>query len=404
MKKTLLKLRSTETGSTQVSLAWVSSAEVAKECVDFSSEVIQASISEWMSLKKTVNYSEMSEFFKNLNRFVKIGAPLIDSLKICAAVSKKPFFKGILCEIVHEMRFKGIGMASVIARDYISVFGDSTTAIMQSAEVSGKIGEVFSALSARAEVSRRLSKEMKAAMIHPICMLIFALICVLGILVFVIPTVTAAFSGMDIELPALTVFLMQLSSALRNNAIIMSLCALFPIFAIFLIKKIKGHGKLLREFGAKIPILSNFIKQVSLLDGFMVIALMIRSGTDLVESHALAVRAVSLDLHQQYFSFITDKIRSGSNLVQAYQRAAPILGNTGAEIAMLVQVGDRTGALADVLEQIAEGFDEGAQISAKALPKVIQPFLMVFIFAVVGLMALAIYLPQIQMVIKTLEK
>ena len=405
MKRSLFKFTANDKALNETHLVFASSLHAAEECLNaHTAYTVKApSILSHLNLRKTINLKELGMFFKHFHRFIRTGAPVIDSIKICAHIAREPFLKGILSEISHKMRTQGMGMGDIIAHDYPGIFDPSIVAIIRSAEVSGKVDEVFDTLSRRVEGSHKLSKQIRSALAYPTCMLLFALASVAGMLLFVIPNFANAFSSMDIEMPALTALFMGLSDILANQSWLLIALVGFLFFTFSWINKHK-NSQLVQGMASKIPFLSGLLSDLSLFNGFNTLALLIRSGTDLIESHKLAAQAASLPTHKHYFSTLEAKIRSGISLSAAYLEAAHLIGKKGREIALIVRVGDSSGTLPEVLQDLANGLEEDANLKAIAFPKMIQPFFMVFLFGIIGLMAAAIYLPQIQMIIQTIQK
>jgi len=178
-----------------------------------------------------VKDDELVMMTRNLGSMLVAGLPLMRALTVIERQSKNPRLKGVMKDILEHIN-KGEQFYQTLAR-HPKVFNDLYVAMMQAGEESGGMSEAFHTLSIQMERSSSLKKKIKGAMMYPSIVVIILVIIGILMMIYVMPSITATFEGIDAELPGTTMALIAVSTFMSNN-IILTFVSLFSFVGGFI--------------------------------------------------------------------------------------------------------------------------------------------------------------------------
>lgn len=404
-KPQLIKLKATISDREEVLLFFAQSKDTAIASFDESVKVeeINPGIVDKLRASRPPSLAEISLFFSNLEKLTRTGISVIDSIKICIGSARTPKFRGALCDLYGAIKNEGLSLSEAIERTHPDTFGETAVSIIKSAEISGKLNEALCILVKSMNSSSKLQKQVKGALVYPIAMLVFSLLSLFVILLFVLPKMESTFESMGANLPPLTAFMLKMSGIMQSQTWILLILALALFGTIKFIKSRKDSAPI-RYILSKTPIINDLQKEESLLKSFQVLSILLKTGSSLPDGHTIAVKVARLKEHKIFFDKIKTALEEGKSLTSAYQENQWMLGGRGKEIAQIVKIGETSNSLADILHALSGSLEESAAVKAEMLPKFIQPISTVLLFAVIGIMAASIYLPQFQLVMQIMER
>ena len=337
---------------------------------------------------------------RQLAILLEAGLPLVRALRTLEKQAKNPAVRKILGKVASSVE-GGSGFSEALAQ-FPSSFDNLYVNMVRAGEASGKLDLILNRLAAFREKAAKIAGKVKSAMTYPVIVLTIAILMTAGLMVGVVPKFEKMFQGMlgeGAQLPALTQFVVDISRSLQENIIIVVAVVIVIIVGIKLAGKTAGGKLFFDTIKFKMPLIgplvsknaiSKFARTLGTLTGSAVPALdalkIVRDTAD----NALIAKAV-----QQ----IHDAVKEGETMssVLSSTNVFPVM------VVSMIEVGEETAKTPEMLEKIADTYDEEVDNAVAALTSMIEPLLMMFLAVVVGGIVIAMFLPLIK-IIETLSQ
>ena len=325
---------------------------------------------------------------KNLSGMLKAGLALSRALSVLEKQAKNKKLNDILVSLKKEIDSGGTLSSGLIKYPNIfsSLFVSMVSAGEESENLSGALGEVGISL----EKSHSLTKRVKGALIYP--GIILCAMIIIGILMFafVVPTLANTFMSLNVELPASTHFIISLGTFF-SNYLIFSFILLIAIGALAAwLFKTKFMAKYIDFVILKTPVIGKLSKQLNTARTARTLASLLVSGVSIIRSLDITKDVVQNTYYKRILEKAKEDIQKGLPLSEVFmenQHLYPIM------MSEMVQVGEETGKLSDMLLEIALFYEEEIENSTKNLSTAIEPILMVVIGGAVGFFAISMISP-----------
>ena len=323
---------------------------------------------------------EVIELMENLHLIVKAGLPLNQGLEDIAADTQNKRFKNMLEQIAYDIsRGKSLSEAFSAYEKVVGVM------ILNLIRIGEETGELETTLKRGAEFLRKttqMKKKAKSALIYPS----FAFVAVMGAMlvwmIYVLPQMTDLFKEMDIELPALTVFLIALSSFLSDYIVYLFLgLVIFVVVFILAYKKYVAVRKAVAVIVLKIPIIKNIVAGFNMAFIAEYLRLALISGVPLFNALETLGKNINNELYKEALKQAIGDVAKGEQLSTAFAKTKMF---TPFMIRMM-GVGENAGTLDEQLDLISSYYYERVDYFAQNIGKVIEPAVL---FVVGGFMAL----------------
>lgn len=352
------------------------------------------SLSGFLNIKKLeaalnrVKDDELVVMSRNLAAMLRAGLPLTRSLSVTERQTKNPKFKEALGTIREDIS-RGSQFNEALAK-YPKIFSQLFISMVKAGEEGGTLAEALDTISVQMERSSNLKKKIRGAMIYPI--IVISVMIILGILmmIYVVPTLSSTFRELEVDLPASTQLIIGISDFLSNHSIIALLgVILFFIMATAAFRTRFGQ----RSFEWSIirfPIIGTLVKETNAARTARTLSSLLRSGVDVVNALTITEEVVQNSFYKTIVRDAAIRVEKGKPLSEAFienEYLYPIL------VGEMVAVGEETGQISVMLEEVADFYEEEVERKTKDLSTVIEPILMVVIGAGVGFFALAMISP-----------
>ena len=342
--------------------------------------------------KAKVKGAEMVVFTRQLATMISAGIPLVESIDILAEQSQNLGLRSVLEAVSAEVR-GGRDLSAALA-SHPRLFPDIYINMIRAGEASGQLDTVLDRLAEYQEASEELRSEIKSAMTYPIVSLILVLGITMFLLVFIIPKFQDMFMSMNVELPWITVFLLDLSNWLKTNVLLWAggLIAV-SVGTVFYFKSESGaHMKdwLLLHM----PVFGPLFRKVAISRFSRTFATLIQSGVPILGTLEIVAQTCGNRLVSNAIEKASDSVRQGETLGEP-------LAETGVfppMVTKMIAIGEKTGALESLLEKIADFYDQQVKATVAGLTSLIEPLMIATMGFLVGGMVMAIFLPIFKMV------
>jgi MSHA biogenesis protein MshG len=346
------------------------------------------SVSWFDGLKRVpVTVEDVLVFSRQMYTLNKAGVPILRAFAGLEASNSKPAMVDLLKDVRSSLD-QGRELSAALAR-HIDVFGAFYISMIRVGEMTGRLTEVFLRLNEHLEFERDVRERIKQAMRYPMFVMIAMVVAVVILNIFVIPVFAKVFAGFNAELPLITLGLLGFSAWML---------AWWPL----LIGAGIGAGMLVRAYlrtpkgryawdagKLKLPIVGEIILKATLARFARSFALSSQSGVPLVQ--ALTVVAQTVD--NAFIGGRIEQMRDGIERGESISRCAAATGVFTPVVLQMINVGEETGELDNLLFEIASMYERETDYNIKGLSAAIEPILLAVIGVLVLLLALGVFLP-----------
>lgn len=335
-----------------------------------------------------VKLSELIIFTRNLSGMLKAGLPLARALSVVEKQTKNNVFKKILSDLQNEINSGGT-FSSGLSK-YPKVFSKLFVSMVRAGEESGNLSNALLEVGMNLNKSYTLTKKVKGAMIYP--GVILGAMVIIGILLFafVVPTLAKTFVELGVKLPATTRFIIGFGNFF-SNYLIFALLSVFAIgFGGYMLFKAKFMQKYIDFVVIRIPVIGNIAKEVNTARTARTLSSLLLSGVSITRAIEITEDVVQNSYYKKILEEAKDKVEKGSPFSLAFTENTKLYPVMMSE---MIQVGEETGKLSDMLLEIANFYEGEIEEKTKNLSTIIEPILMIFIGGGVGFFALSMITP-----------
>ena len=346
------------------------------------------------SFRKKIKAQEIITLAKNLSVMIDAGLSVSRSLTVLTKQSQNKKLIEVLESISDSVN--GGETFSKSLETHPEVFSSLFVSMVRAGEESGKLSYSLRVISDQLEKSQSLSKKIKGAMIYP--GVIVSVMIVIGIImmVYMVPTLTETFKGLNIALPLPTRVIIAISDFLIAN-LLLTVGTLAVLVSGFVYGLKTERGKNILDYiTLHMPMIKNMSKEVNAARTARTLSSLVSSGVDIVS----AIGITSDVLQNHYFKNLLGK---AAKQVETGELLSVSLANTNGNlypifVSEMLSVGEETGKITEMLDNIATYYEGETDQKTKDLSTIIEPFLMILIGIVVGIFAIAMMLPTYSLV------
>lgn len=335
-----------------------------------------------------VKIAEQIVLTKNLSGMIKAGLSLWRALSVLKKQTKNPKLDKILTSLMNDINS---GEAfSVALSKFPDIFSKLFISMTRAGEESGNLSGALSDIGLNLEKSNSLNKKIKGALIYP--GVIMSAMVVIGVLMFafVVPTLAGTFKELGVTLPLSTRFLIFLGNFFSNHLMstfIIIIGAAFGLYSIFRAKFIAPYI----DFALlKIPVVNNLTRELNTARTARAISSLLSSGVSLNRALEITEEVVQNIYYKKVLNEAKLAIEKGAPFFQTFESYINLYPVMMSE---MVEVGEETGKLSDMLLQIALFYEEEIENKTKNLSTIIEPLLMIVIGSGVGFFAISMISP-----------
>ena len=341
--------------------------------------------------RRTVPMREFLVFNQELATLLKAGMPLVQSLDILRERMANPSFKAVLDD-VHQQVSAGTSLSEAFA-SHGELFPGVYTASLMAGEKSGSLEAVLRRYVTYVKVVAGLRRRTLSALIYPAVLLTLALVVVSIIIVKVVPAFSDFYTQFGRELPLVTRMIMAVSSVVRADllVIVVAVAALVVGFGAWVRRP--GQGERFDRWLLALPAIGPTARKFATSQLARTLATLLGGGIPLVDSIAIASRSIGNRSMASAMEAVGQRVREGESFAAA-MAGRGVFPDVAVKMA---EVGEATGALQDMLNSLADFYDEEIETDLGRFVTLVEPILLVVMGIVVAGLLLALYLPLFQL-------
>ena len=344
---------------------------------------------------RSVPLDDVALFTKKLATMIRSGLPILETIKMLRDQTEHKGMKYVVNEIYNDVE-TGTGLSDAFNK-HRQVFDNVYINMLRAGESSGQIDEFMAKLVEGMQKQQAIRKKVKGALSYPIILLTVAIGVITLMMIYVVPVFQDMFKSAEGGLPAPTQIVVNISGFLRDPAgggllagiIITSVVA----FKTAIRRSIK-FKRAVDQTVMKLPVVGELVRNSSLAKIAMIQGNLTAAGVSVIDSLDIATRSLDNTVVQDAMNSIKRGVFGGAPLSDLYKREEHIFPMT---FSAMVQVGERTGRMDEMLASMAEYYEEETEASVDALTGLLEPVMIVFMGSTIGGTLVAMYLPMFAM-------
>jgi type IV pilus assembly protein PilC len=335
---------------------------------------------------------QLAIFTRQFSVMIDSGLPIAQALNILAEQSDSKALREVTGAIAKDI--EGGSTLAEAFRKYPKIFDDLFTNLIEAGESGGVLDVVLQRLSTYIEKAAALKSKVKSAMVYPITIISVAVLVVMFMMIFIIPTFAKMFRDLGQDLPLPTVIVLNISDFVRAWWWAMGLGVWGFIFA-FRKYYATDHGSMAVDtYALKIPVIGMLIRKVAVARFTRTLGTLISSGVAILEALRITARAAGNRVVEKSVMAARAAVSSGRTLAEPL-RQTPVFPPM---VVHMISVGETTGALDTMLQKIADFYEDEVDNAVGALTSLLEPLMIVFLGICVGGIVVAMYMPIFKMV------
>lgn len=340
---------------------------------------------------KKITDKSLIKISRQLSALLNGGLPLETALSSIGKESKSDVEKEQLLKISSSLQ-EGKSFSDAL-REYPQSFSNLFVSLISAGENSGNLSTALQNLSIYIEKKEKIRNEVIGALVYPSILILVALLIVTLLLIFVVPNVVEQFSGLNQELPFLTLALISISNFIISP-IFISLITISLCIALYIRIYFRQKFKLkLDAFLLKLPYFNHFLIQSDISKFLSSMSLLRNGGITIVNSINISIETISNGYLRKEFSDKLVKVEEGATLTDSLKEI-PLIPSL---VIQMISSGEMGGDLEQMLSKTSDFLDQEFQQSSKLMISLLEPLIVVIMGGVVATIIIAILLPLIQM-------
>jgi type IV pilus assembly protein PilC len=336
----------------------------------------------------------LTAFTRQLATLIDAGLPLLRGLDVLRKGEKNPTLKRTLQQLAESV--EGGSTFSEALAQHPKVFNKLYVNMVRAGEAGGVLDVTLSRLADFQEKAQRIKNKVISAMVYPAVVIMVALGIVTFLMIVVIPKFQEIFTDLleGKPLPTLTLFVLGCSNLVKNRFPLVAGCVAAVWIAIKMIGKTVKGRYYLDKFKLNAPIFGQLIRKVGIARFTRTLGTLIASGVPILQALNIVRETSGNAVIAKAVSQIHDSVKEGERIVQPLEAS----GVFPAMVVSMVDVGEETGALPDMLMKVADVYDDEVDNAVGAITSLLEPVMIVILAVIVGAIVVAMFLPLIDVI------
>lgn len=337
---------------------------------------------------KKISTQDVAVFCKQLAAMLSAGVPITRALTTLSKQSENPRFGDIIATIAQDIE-GGTPMSQAFAK-YPKVFSELFVAMVAAGETGGIMEQSLRSLADQLQKEKNLQKNIKSAYSYPRTVGIMAIVILIAMLVFMVP-IFKNMMNPDVPLNPLSAVIFGISDSIRGEPLKWIIPAVIIIGGIIGFTKTPVAHRIWENTKLTMPLFGGFITKMVVARFCRTLATLLAGGVTAVDAMKSAGPTAGSDKIKDAVFKAIEEIEEGKSMSDALERS----GYFPAMVTGMVAIGEEAGSLPEMLDKVAEFFEEDVEITSRNLRAMIEPLALVFVGVIVGGMLIALYVPML---------
>lgn len=351
------------------------------------STAVKVKTSQTKTTKVKVSTKDLVVFTRQFATMIDAGLPLVQCLDILSSQQENKGFKAVLTQVKGDVE-SGSTFADALKK-HPKVFDNLYVNLVAAGEVGGILDIILSRLAAYIEKAMKLKSQVKGAMVYPISIISIAVVVIVGLLVFVIPIFASMFADFGQALPLPTQIVIAMSNFLQRWWWLIVGVAYGAFVGFKKYYATDGGKKVIDELVLKLPVFGDLLRKVAVAKFTRTLGTMITSGVPIMDGLEIVAKTAGNKTVETAIMKTRESIGAGKTISEPLAQS----GVFPSMVCQMISVGEATGALDNMLNKIADFYDDEVDSAVDAMTALMEPALMAFLGVAVGGLVIAMYLP-----------
>jgi type IV pilus assembly protein PilC len=329
-------------------------------------------------------------FFSGLARCLERNIGLVKSLQLQASRVKSAKYRGVIAQMVYDLSV-GEKFSDAISK-HPTVFPKELLSLIIAGEEAGQLATVCQRIGSAQKKTARILKKLKTGMIYPAIVLTLGVLVVIVMAYTLVPAMQKLYVDLKVPLPTGTKILLAISDTLIHKpwTLILPLGGLVLFF--------KNWGKISNTRWAqslflKVPVVGNLVRKSASAVGFRCLAMLLQANVRLSSALQITADATWHWHYRTFFEHLSDHMSVGRSLHEGFLIESHWLGTDGRAICGLIELASETGAGTEMLNELADDYEDELDGLANQIDKILEPITIMFLGGIVALLVYSIYAP-----------
>lgn len=332
-------------------------------------------------------------FTRQLSTLQDAGLPIVQSLQILTDMQRPGKFKSSLGGVTEEVQ-SGTMLSDAMSR-YPKIWDKLYTNLVKAGETAGALDVILRRLAEFREKAERLKRKVIGALVYPAAVMTIAGAILTFIMVFIVPKFEQIFKELGVQLPGVTIALIDFSNFIGSwwGASLLLGLILF-IIGIKMLRQTEKGGNFIDRVMMRTPVFGNIIKKSSVARFTRTLGTLVTSGVGFLDALDITKSATPNIVVRNAIQAVRDSVKEGETINEPLRRS----GVFDDIVVNMIKVGEETGELDKMLIKIADNYDEEVDAAVAAMMSLLEPLLIVFMGGAVGFIVIALFMPLIKLI------
>jgi type IV pilus assembly protein PilC len=344
--------------------------------------------------RKKVKPKLLMIFTRQLATLIDAGLPLLRSLTVLAKQERDALLRNTINKMAETVQGGSTFSEALAQHPYI--FNDLYVNMVRAGELGGVLELILGRLAEFQEKAAKIKGKVGGAMIYPIIVMTMAVGIMAFLLVFIVPKFEAVFHDMlgDKPLPTVTLFVIAVSKFVQNHWLVL-IGVIVALFAgLRFANRTSGGRFIIDRFKLRVPLFGDLIRKTAISRFSRTLGTLVTSGVPILQALNITKETAGNMVIASAISQVHDSVKEGESIVQPLEAS----GAFPPMVISMIDVGEETGQLPDMLLKIADVYDDEVDNSVAALTAMLEPIMIVFLAVVVGTIVIALFMPLISII------
>ena len=335
---------------------------------------------------------EVVIFTRQFATMINSGLPLVQSLTILAEQTENKIFQKIIVQVLNDIQ-AGMTLADSMGK-HPKVFTELYVNMVAAGEAGGILDIILMRLATFLEKNDALIRKIKGAMTYPAVMLFVVIMATTILLWKVVPVFASIFTSAGMELPMPTRVVLGVSEFLQSYIFFMVIGIVAFVFLLRRYYKTEGGQLVIDRMMLRMPVLGNLLRKSAVSRFTRTLGTLVSSGVSILEGLQITARTSGNRVIHDAVMASRASIAQGATISEPLKAS----GVFPPMVVQMINVGEQTGGLDDMLSKIADFYDDEVDAAVTALTSVLEPIMIVVMGVVIGGMVVAMYMPMFDMI------
>ncbi len=344
--------------------------------------------------RKTIKPKTLMIFTRQLATLIDAGLPLLRGLTVLGKQEPDPVLKGVITNLADSVQ--GGATFSESLGGHPRIFNKLYVNMVKAGELGGVLELVLLRLAEFQEKAQKIKNKVVSAMFYPVIVLVIAIVILAFLLVFIVPRFEAIFADMlgGKPLPALTQFVIGASNFVKEQSLLIVGGIVVLVIAYNLLSKTKQGLQVIDQVKLRAPLFGDLTRKSSISRFARTLGTLVTSGVPILQALNITRETAGNSVIAGAITKVHDSVKEGESIVHPLEAS----GVFPPMVISMIDVGEETGQLPEMLIKIAEVYDDEVDNAVAGLTSLLEPIMIVFLAVIVGTIVIALFLPLISII------